>query len=143
MEDEFLTAESRLDRHHVDQVDVRQDLAQVFDRRRGIDGHACLRAQLIYRLHRPVQRTGRLHLYLDQRCSCLCERLEEQLGSQDHQVGFDRERCRFANRLDDKRTEREVGHEVAVHDVNLDPVGARGLGLFDLLGETADVGRKD
>src|SRR5205814_6268020 len=34
---EFLSAESRLDRHHVDQVDVRQDLAQVFERRRGVD----------------------------------------------------------------------------------------------------------
>src|SRR6266568_2828365 len=141
--DEFLAAESGLHRHHVDQVDVWQDLAQVFDRRRGVDRHACVHAQLLDRLHRSVQRTRSLHLYLDQSCSRLCERLEKQLGSQDHEVGFDGQRCCFAHRLDDKRTEGEVRHEVAVHDIDLDPVSARGLRLLDLFGETTDVSRQD
>src|SRR6266851_5614824 len=141
--DELLAAEPRLDRHHVDQVDVWQYLAQVFDRRRRVDGHTCLRAKLLDRLHCPVERTRSLHLYLDQSRSRFGKRLQEHLRSLDHQVGFDGQRRRPADRLHRMRPESEVGHEVAVHDIDLDPVGARGLRLLDLFGEAPDVGRKD
>src|SRR5439155_12183788 len=83
---ELLTAESRLDGHDVDEVDVRQDLTQVVNRGGGVDRHARSRSQLLDRLNRSVQRSRRLHLDLDKRRPRLGELFEEQLWPLDHQM---------------------------------------------------------
>src|SRR5437867_11785496 len=56
---------------------------------------------------------------------------------------LDRKRRRLAHRLDDARTEGEVGDEMSVHDVDLAPVGAGCLRLPYLLGQASGVGRQD
>src|ERR1700682_6288863 len=89
--DELLAAEAGLHGHHVDHVDVREDLAQGFERGRRVDGDAGLRAELLDSLHRAVQRRRRLDLHLDQGAARFHERLEEELGVFDHQVDLDRE----------------------------------------------------
>src|SRR5438270_6231223 len=141
--DEFLAAKSRLDRHHVDQVDVGQDLAQILDRRRRVDRHTRLRAQLFDRLHGPVQRRRGLDLHLDHRCARLDERLEEQLGSFDHQVRLDRQGRGSPYRLHGQRSESEVRHEMAVHDIDLDAVRAGGFRFLHLLTQSTHVGGQD
>ncbi len=47
------------------------------------------------------------------------------------------------NRLDDRRAHREVRHEVPVHHVHVDPIGAGVGGLGHLLAETGEVGGKN
>ena len=42
----------------------------------------------------------------------------------DHEVDVERARRDSLEGLDDRRTDREVGHEVAVHDVDVDEVRA-------------------
>ena len=42
----------------------------------------------------------------------------------DHQVAVERQRAGLRQPLDDRQPEREVGHEVVVHDVDVHPVGA-------------------
>ena len=46
-------------------------------------------------------------------------------------------------RLDDLRPERDVGHEVAVHDVDVDAVGAGRVDRAHLLAEPGEVGGED
>src|SRR5690242_5303513 len=140
---ELLPAEPRLDRHHVDQLHVRQDLTQVFDRCRRVDGHAGLGTQLMDRLHRPIKGRCRLDLHLDQGGSRPGEGFEEQLRPLDHQVRLDRQRRGRPHRRHDPRAEGQVGHEMSVHDVDLDPVRSRLLRLAHLLRQAAEIGRKD
>jgi hypothetical protein len=48
-----------------------------------------------------------------------------------------------ADGFDDGRAEGDVGDEVAVHDVEVDPVGAGGIDCGHLFAEAGKVGRKD
>ena len=52
------------------------------------------------------------------------KRLKIAFGLDDHQVHIERLRGRAAHRIHDRGTERDVRHEPAVHDVDVDPVGA-------------------
>ena len=56
-------------------------------------------------------------------------------GSLDHQVGIERQLGPRAQVLDGLRAERQVGDEVAVHDVEVDAVGARRLDAADGVGQ--------
>src|SRR5207253_4286932 len=85
----------------------------------------------------------RLHLYLDSGWPRPPKWLDEPLPSVDHPVALDWEFGRPADRLPPLRPEGQVRQEVAVHPLDLDPVGARGLGLLDLFREPPDVGRED
>jgi hypothetical protein len=49
----------------------------------------------------------------------------------------------FAERLHRRRTEGEVRHEMAVHHVHMDPVGALILDRPDLAPEIGEIGRQD
>ena len=46
-------------------------------------------------------------------------------------------------RLDHHWADGEVGHEVTVHHVDMNPVGARRRHRLDLLAEGGEVGRQD
>src|SRR5271170_4192864 len=48
-----------------------------------------------------------------------------------------------AHRLDHHRPDRDVRHEAAVHDVDMDPVGASPVDGADLLGEAPEIRRQD
>ena len=64
------------------------------------------------------------------------------VGVFDHQVTVERQRGVLEQRLDDGQAEREVGHEVVVHDIHVQPVrdgGDRG----GLVGEPGKVRGQD
>ena len=46
-----------------------------------------------------------------------------------------------ADALDEARAERDVGHEVPVHDVNMNPVASGVVDRSDLLAEAGEIGR--
>ena len=64
------------------------------------------------------------------------------LGREHHQVGLERHGDEVAGGGDDVGAERQVGHELAVHDVPLDEVDAGLLQRGDLLAEAGEVGRE-
>ena len=62
------------------------------------------------------------------------------IGRQHHQVGLERQRGVLAGRGDHVGAEGEVGHELAVHHVPLDPVDSGGFQGGDLLAQLGEVG---
>jgi hypothetical protein len=59
------------------------------------------------------------------------ERLDERVGRRDHQMHVERLFRVVAERRHHVGAEGQVRDEVAVHDVDVDPVGAGGLGFRD------------
>ena len=49
----------------------------------------------------------------------------------------------FPQRADDRRAHRNVGHEMPVHDVDMDAIRAGSLGLGHLIAQAGEIGRKD
>jgi hypothetical protein len=60
----------------------------------------------------------------------------------DHQVTVQRQRGVLEQRLDHRQAEGEVGHEVVVHDVHVQPVRDRSDRSL-LVGEPGEVGGQD
>ncbi len=60
--------------------------------------------------------------------ACLPERLEVVAGVGHHQVAVEENAGVFSERFDDWRPDGEVGHEMGVHDVHMEPIGLRGNG---------------
>ena len=71
------------------------------------------------------------------------ERSDERIGGRDHQMDVERYRGDLAGGGDNARTEGDVGNEVTVHHVDMDPVGAGSGDGDDLLAQAGDVGGED
>ena len=69
--------------------------------------------------------------------------LDPALGLLDHQVEVEREPGALLDGLDDGRSDRQVRDEVAVHDVDVDLVGAGGLHQRHGVAECGEVGGQD
>jgi hypothetical protein len=63
-------------------------------------------------------------------------------GVLDHEVGFHRKVRMGPYRLHDQGPDRDVGDEVAVHNVEVKEIGAGLLRPADLFSETGEVGGK-
>ncbi len=111
--------------------------------RRRVDRHAGPQAQPVDLLHRPVQ-VDRPFLVDDQRVGPgLGERRQVPVGLRDHQVNFQGNRRHGPEPAHDHGPERDIGDEVPVHDVDVNPVGAGRDGLGHLVGQMGHVGRQD
>lgn len=73
----------------------------------------------------------------------LRERIEIRIDGGDHQMDVERLGGDAAHRLHDRGAERDVGHEMPVHDVDMDPVGAGRIDGADLLTQFGEVGGQD
>jgi hypothetical protein len=71
------------------------------------------------------------------------EGLQVGIGRRDHQMHVDRHRDVRPQGLHHVRAEGDVGHEMAVHHVHVQPVGAGGLDGAAFLAETGEVRRED
>ncbi len=56
------------------------------------------------------------------------ERLEVVARVRHHQVAVEENAGVLSERFDDRRPDGEVGHEMGVHDVHMEPIGLRGNG---------------
>ena len=85
-----------------------------------------------------------LGMHDDQVGAGLGEGLEIGVGRRDHQVGVEAawSLC-GAERLHDVRAEGDVGHEMAVHHVEMDPVRAGLVDRAHLLAQAGEVGGED
>jgi hypothetical protein len=68
---------------------------------------------------------------------------EKKVRVRNHQVRLQRQAGDRPQRLYDHRAHRNVGHEVPIHDIHMDPVGPRLLRLFHLLTQTGKVSGED
>ena len=85
-----------------------------------------------------------LHVDLDRLRAGGGERLKVEVGAGEHQVDVAEEAwCDAAAERDDVGPEGEVRHEVGVHDVDVQGVGAGRLGAADLIGERTVVRRQE
>ncbi len=65
------------------------------------------------------------------------------IGRGDHQMHVERQARMRAQGFDHIRADGDVGHEMAVHHVNMHPVGPRRLDRPHLLAQFGKVGRQD
>ena len=73
----------------------------------------------------------------------LREIVEKQVGVGDHEVNFQRHVRDRPQPPDDVWPEREIGHEMTVHHVDVNPVGPSPLRLGHLLSQARRVSRKN
>jgi hypothetical protein len=69
--------------------------------------------------------------------------LDEVVGILDHHVAIEGQVRGLAQRLYDRRTQRQVGDEVPVHYVDVDDRPAASLSSLDFLAETGEVRRQN
>jgi hypothetical protein len=139
---ERLAAEPRLDRHDQQQVDP---LVQVrfhrLERRRPVDHDPGPHAQLA---DPGEQRAGvaELHVHAAQVGPRLSKLLEPHAGVGDHEMTVQEQVGVPSDRGHHRRPDRQVRHEVSVHQVDVQPVGL-GTDGGDLLGQHRVVGGQD
>ena len=75
--------------------------------------------------------------------ACLREGVEEAIDWRDHQMDVERFLRVRAERLHHNGADGEVGHEVAVHHVDMDPVGAGLVDRAHFIAEFGEIGGKD
>jgi hypothetical protein len=73
----------------------------------------------------------------------VAERLQVGIGRRDHQMDVHRDLHVRAQRLHHVRADGDVGDEVAVHHVDVQPIGARRLDRAGFLAETRKIRRQD
>ena len=71
------------------------------------------------------------------------EGLDVALGFDDHQVDIERQPRALPDGLDDGRSDGDVRHEAAVHDVHVKLVGAACLDARDRVAKRGEVGGED
>jgi hypothetical protein len=140
--DEFLPAEPRIDGHDQEQVDIFKDHLDGAQGRGGIEGHPGLHALLTDGLKGAVEVHVRLHVDRQVRGPGPGE-VRDVIGrALHHHVDVHRQPDLPFEAFQDGGPDREVGNEVPVHDVHMEPVGASLLGLPYLAQEVPEVGRQ-
>jgi hypothetical protein len=141
--DERLAAEAGVDAHQQHHVDVGQHPAQRLERRRRVEHRDGPLAELADRPERAVQVGAGLDVDADAVGPGLGVVGDPAIGLLDHQVDDERAGRDLAQRRDHHRADRQVGHEVPVHHVDVDVVGAADVAGADLVAEAREVGRQD
>jgi nucleoside-diphosphate-sugar epimerase len=131
--DEALAPETRVHGHDQDEVDpVEHVLDDALGRGR-VQRHARRLAEPVDHLERAVEVGRGLGVDDDPVRPGLGERLQVGVDRGDHQVRVEALGRAGADRAHDVGPEADVRDEVAVHDVEVDPVGAGGVDGADLL----------
>ena len=139
--DVLLPAEPRVDRHHQHEIDEVEHVGKVARGSRRVEGNAGRGAERCDVGQRAVEVGACLGVH-DQALATGAHVLRShRIGSQDHEVSFERQRRVLAGRGDHVGSERQVGDELAVHHVPLDPVDAGGFESGDLVAQLGEVGR--
>ncbi len=140
---ESLTAEAGIDRHHQHVVDVGGDVFEHHRWRRRIEHHASPDTQRLDGVHRAMQMRQDLDVDRHHRRARVGKRVDVLIGIRDHQVHVDRDLRDALDRLHDRRTHGDVRHEVAVHHVDVNEIGATALSGINCVAERREIGRQD
>jgi hypothetical protein len=69
--------------------------------------------------------------------------IEKRVRVSDHHVYFETKTRHLSERLDHRRTHRNVGHKMSIHDVNMNSISAATLRFSDLLSQASEVSSKN
>ena len=141
--DELLPAEARVDAHDQHQVELLQHIIEEIDRRRRVERDAGLLAQRLDPLDGAVKVRPGLRVDGDDVGAGLGESIEERVDRRDHQVDVERLGRVRAERFHDGGPDRQVGHEMAVHHIDVDPVGAGLIDRTHFLAKAGEVRGED
>jgi hypothetical protein len=147
--DEALAAEAGVDAHQEDEVAELQHVGDRLDRgvrvEHGAGEHAPARVvgQAADLLEVAMEVAAGLGVHGDHVGAGAREVGDVALGLLDHEVTVEGAGSERAQRLDDERADGDVGDEAAVHDVDVDPVGAGAVEGADLGAEAGEVGAED
>ena len=140
---EFLAAEARIDGHDQDEINEIDHRLDALDRRSRVHGDAGLLAERADRLQRAVDVGTCLHVHGDDIGAGLGECFQIRIAGRDHQMHVEHFLGVAAQRFHHVRADRDVGHEVAVHHVDMDPVGAGRIDCAYFLAELGEIGGQD
>jgi hypothetical protein len=73
----------------------------------------------------------------------VCEGCDKGVAGRNHQMTVEHLGRRGPDCLDDGRAERDVGNEVAIHHIKMDPIGAGRIHVADFRAKPGEVGRED
>ena len=140
--DESLAAKTRMDRHAEHDVnELPVNVAEFFQRRFRVDREARAQTGFSNPPERDVDRVFRFNVDADARGPGLDESFQVILGVRDHQVDIKRQTDAFFDRGRHARSEADIGDKMAIHDVQVKPVGPGQLGPPGLLGKMPEIAR--
>jgi hypothetical protein len=114
---------------------------QPIERRRGVEYQSGLAALIPYQAQRAVDVPARFRVKSNVRGTRPGEIGDDAIDRLDHQVDVDRRiDAVVAERLADERTDRQVRHEMIVHDVEMHDFRAGIEHVSDVLAEPGEVG---
>lgn len=139
--DEGLSAESGMDGHDENEVGPIEERHEPLDGGLGVDGDPDLQAFFFNLLYRGVDVPFGFAMDCDSVAPRVGEGVDVSDGVVDHQVGIEESVRVSSDGLDHRRSERYVGDEHPVHNIEVDPVRAGLVCPGDLLAESGEVCR--
>ena len=80
-----------------------------------------------------MEMRARLRVHGQPICACADIGLQITIGMLDHQVNVERQIGRLASTRGDNGTDGDVRHEMAVHDIDMNPVGSPRFDRLDFV----------
>ena len=114
-----------------------------FDAGGRIEHHRRLHAVVGDQLERAVQVAAGLVVDADPVGPGVGKRGDELVGILDHQVAIERQVGDLAQAFHHRRPDGDVGHKMAVHDVDVDDRAAAALGRGNLVRQMGKIRRED
>jgi hypothetical protein len=109
----------------------------------GVQGNAGSFSEGADLLYRPMKMRTGFGMDGDHICARVGERLNIFLGLDDHQMNIDHTFGSGSDSLHHEGPDGDVGHESAVHDIDVDPVRPGFVDSFDFSRKAAKIRRKD
>ena len=101
------------------------------------------RAEAADRLQRAVDMRAGLGVQRDDIGAGIDEGADQRVDRADHQMYIERLVAMRPQRLHDGRADCQVGHEMPVHHIDMDPVGTGVGNRAHLVAETGEIGGQD
>src|SRR5215471_2772606 len=75
--------------------------------------------------------------------TCLDQFIQKEIWIRNHEMDFEGQRSHLSKRPHDRHSHRNVGHEMAIHDVNVNAVGSCPCQFLNLCRQMAEVGSEN
>jgi hypothetical protein len=141
--DEGLAAEAGVHRHSEDQIHMVEHIGDGLLGGGRVERHAGLQPERADRLQRAVQMHPGFHRHGDAVDTGAGEGLQIGINRADHQMRVEALAAVAADRPHQFGAEGDVGDEMPVHHIEMDPVRPGRVGGAHLLTEAGEVGRED
>ena len=140
--DELLRPKPRIHAHHQHIIDNVEHFAEGLDRSRRIDHHTRPALMLLDKVQRPVQMPARFLMHRNPVRSRVREFRNVLVGVLYHQMTVQRKPGCLAQTFHHRRPDRQIGHKMPIHDVNMDHAAAARGSPLHLVRQVGEIGRE-